>query len=398
MNRGRLLPTGILAGVAFVGFGGAAYAADDGTVQTVRIATVLIVYCATIVAGSLVGGWLPLFVKLTHNRMQLLISFVGGLMLGIGVLHLLPHAAAEISVERTALWMMAGIVTMFFLLRFFHFHHHEPPELIHPEHTQRPHDHEHGHDHKHEHEHDHGHDHGREHDAGGGRNHKHEHGDVHRFSWMGILLGLGIHTLIDGVALGASVRAESVHGAWLGLFGLGTFLAILLHKPLDALSITSLMAASGWSAKARNIVNASFAAMCPLGAVLFLFGVEHSAGQPDAMVGAALAFSGGVFVCIALSDLLPEMELHSHNRVQLTMALLAGILLAWLIGTLEPAAHQHGNQQPEAGVSAGRERERSGGRKAGNDPVKGGPDASASGQPSTRETLPIAKPAASSPV
>ena len=44
---------------------------------------------------------------------------------------------------------------------------------------------------------------------------------------------------------------------------------------------------------------------------------------------AALAFSAGTFLCIALSDLLPELQFHQHDRVKLSAALLAGIALAW---------------------------------------------------------------------
>jgi len=301
-----------------------------------RIVPLIAIYCLTIVAASLAGGWLPSFVRLTHNRMQMLISFVGGLMLGIGVFHLLPHAAAAIDVDSAVLWMMLGIVTMFFLLRFFHFHQHEPVEMsaMHSaasshsgaasQITQGPDDAGH---HAHHHVHNHT-------------------GQVHRFSWVGIALGLGIHTLIDGVALGASVRAEALHNGSLALLGFATFLAIVLHKPLDAVSITSLMQASGWSLRARNLVNGAFAMMCPLGAVLFLLGVEQFAGYREAIVGAALGFSAGVFVCIALSDLLPEMELHSHNRLQLSAAMLSGIVLAWLLVFLEPG-HEHSEAPPE---------------------------------------------------
>lgn len=60
------------------------------------------------------------------------------------------------------------------------------------------------------------------------------------------------------------------------------------------------------------------------------------------LVGCSLAFSAGLFLCISLSDLLPEMEFHSHNRVQLSTALIAGIGLAYLIGLIEPEhAHSH---------------------------------------------------------
>ena len=40
--------------------------------------------------------------------------------------------------------------------------------------------------------------------------------------------------------------------------------------------------------------------------------------------GVALAFSAGTFLCIALSDLLPELQFHSHDRLKLSLALLAG--------------------------------------------------------------------------
>ena len=53
---------------------------------------VLILYCLLILLASLLGGWVPLLVRLTHRRMELLVSFVSGVMLGVAVLHLLPHA------------------------------------------------------------------------------------------------------------------------------------------------------------------------------------------------------------------------------------------------------------------------------------------------------------------
>ena len=78
-------------------------------------------------------------------------------------------------------------------------------------------------------------------------------------------------------------------------------------------------------------MNTAFAVMCPLGAVLFLVGVDSLGGPQQEVVAGAMAFAAGVFICISLGDLLPEMEFHSHNRVPLTIALLTGIALAWVI-------------------------------------------------------------------
>src|SRR5437879_9608701 len=89
----------------------------------------LTVYCALIILASLVGGWLPLLVRLTHTRVQVATSFVAGLMLGVGVLHLVPHAWEQFgSVDRTMRWVLGGFMVMFFVQRYLHFHHHDVPE------------------------------------------------------------------------------------------------------------------------------------------------------------------------------------------------------------------------------------------------------------------------------
>src|SRR6266545_3034567 len=91
----------------------------------------LAIYCALILLASLLGGWIPLLVRLTHTRLQLATSFVAGLMLGVGVLHLLPHALSQFhSIDRTVRWVLGGFVVMFFIQRFFHFHHHDVPEEV----------------------------------------------------------------------------------------------------------------------------------------------------------------------------------------------------------------------------------------------------------------------------
>ena len=300
---------------------------------------VLAGYSLLIIFASMLGGWLPTLIRLTHTRMQMLMSVVGGLMLGIGLFHLLPHGLMEVqeaeragavkgAIDYGIWWMVVGVVTMFLLIRMFHFHSHDVPD---PEHDHDC-DKVHGHDHDHDSAHSHGH---------------HHHGSgSHELSWMGVFLGLSLHTMIDGLALGASIQADAAHGAGWGLFGLGTFVAIALHKPLDAVSITTLMKSGGWSASAMNLVNAAFAMMCPLGALLFVFGLSRISGNQALLIGCALTFSAGVFLCISLGDLLPEMEFHSHNRLKLTGLLLGGLALAYGIRYLEPS-HQHGGASVE---------------------------------------------------
>ena len=165
---------------------------------------------------------------------------------------------------------------------------------------------------------------------------------MHKLSWVGIALGLGVHTMIDGVALGAVMLGGVTGHAHVALAGFGVFLAIALHKPLDAMSITTIMEAGGWSLRSRWLANLAFALMCPLGALAFYFGVDLLSGSQDQIVGAALAFSAGAFICIALSDLLPEVHFHSHDRGKLTLVFLLGIVIAYGIGSIEPASLHHG--------------------------------------------------------
>ena len=137
------------------------------------------------------------------------------------------------------------------------------------------------------------------------------------------------------------VQANGATG--LSFAGLGVFLAIVLHKPLDALSITSLMAARGWNTQQQLTVNSVFALMCPLGAIIFAFAIDQNPAYRDWILGVALAFSAGIFLCISLGDLLPEVHFHSHDRLQLSGMLLLGVLLALLI----EVSHSHEPPQPE---------------------------------------------------
>lgn len=333
----RVLLTALLfALTASDAFAGEGDAATSSSVSS--MAMLLAIYSVLIVGASLLGGFLPSLIELTHTRMQSVISLVGGLMLGIGVFHLLPHALVHLGPsgpDMAAIWMMIGMLVMFFLLRTFHFHQHGPTDFLEGEHTCDHDDAAHGHAHPHNH-----------------------HDQAHKLSWLGVFLGLALHTLIDGMALGASMEADRAHLGTFALFGLGTFVAILLHKPLDAVSITSLMTAGGWSRGAKLLVNIAFASMCPLGAALFFLGVQRFVDQQATVVGCTLAFSAGVFICIALSDLLPEMEFHSHHRVRLSFMLLLGIALAWGIRFLEPEhAHSHGEPHRHVETTNGDARE-----------------------------------------
>jgi zinc and cadmium transporter len=92
-----------------------------------------------------------------------------------------------------------------------------------------------------------------------------------------------------------------------------------------------------------------FALMVGVGAAAFFLtsGAIEEEMQSE-LTGAALAFSAGTFLFIALSDLLPEVQFHKHDRIPLFLALLLGVALMGGISYLEHAGlhddHNHGHQ------------------------------------------------------
>ncbi len=189
------------------------------------------------------------------------------------------------------------------------------------------------------HHHLHQDDHDHEHDEHASHAHTLAAHSASQLSWAATTVGMSLHSLMGGVALGAAVAADG--GAGGGWVGLGTALVILLHKPFDAMAVATLMTASGCSGFARHLLNGLFALVTPCGALLFYAGASRLFGSNPAFLGCALAFCAGTFLCIACADLLPELQFHSHDRLKLSLALLAGLGVAVLIGQIEASGHSH---------------------------------------------------------
>lgn len=266
----------------------------------------LVAYSGVVLLASLVGGRLSEYGAMTHTRTQLVMSLVAGFLLGVALFHLLPHSLAWIpgpdAIDMAMLWAVLGMVAMIVLLRAFPFHQHDfSAEAYSRDRDDR----------------------------------------ADRHGLAGIALGLSLHAVTEGIALGASVRVSLTQEGVLP--GLGVCLAILLHKPLDAFSITAMMKHRGKGRRARFVANLGYAVICPLAAVVSYFGAGmlDAAAQGPAL-GYGLAFATGVFLCIALSDLLPEVHFHSHDRGKLLLALLVGTGLAYTLYFVEgSASHVH---------------------------------------------------------
>ena len=225
---------------------------------------VLSLDCALIVAVSLLGGMMPLATVLTHTRLQAYLSFSAGSMLGAAFFHMLPEAV-RMGTPQTIRWSALGLLSLFFLERFFSFHHHEPqdpasepPTMAIARRTTR----------NHHHLIPTGMAMPRPRRFPGGRR---------PLVWPSIPWSAAWHSQ-------ARSRPTSPSAEGSGATGWGVFLATVLHKPADALTIVSLMLRSGVPRRRAHLVNFGFALMIPAGVVLFALGL----GQ--------LVAAGGVIV------------------------------------------------------------------------------------------------------
>jgi zinc and cadmium transporter len=295
----------------------------------------LAVYSLLIVVFSLGLGWLPLLGRVSHRKLQIYLSLSAGVMLGAAFFHVMPDAIEQFEHPKgggdwvyVGCWMALAVVGLFCIERFIAPHSHEIDS--------------HGHHHHHHHEnhpgekHDHSEDHGHQHDHG-----KHlPSGKEPRTAapalagWMAVL-GLTIHTFMNGFGLAGGVSADLQGARWL-FPGLAIFLAIFLHKPADALAISMVLSRKGVSNRTIGLVQLGFVLMVPVGAAAF-YVAQHliSEGLQRQLTGAALAFSAGTFVFIALSDLLPEVQFHQHDRLLLFSLLVGAVLFMAVIAGLE---------------------------------------------------------------
>lgn len=241
------------------------------------------VYALAIAGAAMAAAALPVIFPGLRSRTPVWLSFSAGAMLGAAFFHMLPEAG-----DYAVSWALVGFVFLYLLERYVLVHWCKEEEDC---------------------------------EVHGG----HSHGTV----GLAAFVGLSIHTLTDGFALGAGLEA-----------GVGTsvFLAILFHKLPNSFSLSTILLHERYAARRTLIMAALFAATLPLGSLIYylLSGlVDQETFGPK-----ALAFSAGSFLHLAVSDLIPDLHRHKGDRLQLSIALLAGIALLWLLNFVGPG-HSH---------------------------------------------------------
>jgi ZIP family zinc transporter/zinc and cadmium transporter len=149
----------------------------------------------------------------------------------------------------------------------------------------------------------------------------HSHVMVSKVASYSAFWGLFIHAFFDGLAISSGMYYD---------FSLGIliFIAILLHKFPEGLTIASIMLASKQSRQTALRATAGIAA----GTMIGIFMIFFLKNVDPMITGYAFAFSAGAALYVSASDLIPEIN-RSDNRI-LSLIVFVGMVMYYLSGTI----------------------------------------------------------------
>ena len=238
--------------------------------------------------ASLVGILFLGFQKTLNQKLMVsFVSFAAASMLGNAFLHFLPELIEhqELSAEAMGLWIIGGVLIGLITEKLLHWNHcHHGNDKIHH----------------------------------------------HAFAQMS-LVGDFVHNLIDGMVIGASFLISVPAG-------IGTSLAILLHEIPQEIGDFAVLLHGGYSKKRALLLNFLTALSAVIGVIITL-SIGHFAHEfQHVLVPIAL----GMFVYIAGTDLIPEINKHNEDRkfsaIQV-LIFIAGVALMFFLSGI--AEHSH---------------------------------------------------------
>lgn len=216
---------------------------------------------------SLAGGLALLSNKRSAKKLAALaVPFAAGALLGAAFFELLPEAFSSGEAQGISMWVLSGIVAFFLLEYFIHWFHHE-----------------------------------------------HNHTDAHQKSTaLLVIIGDTIHNLIDGIAVGAAFLISPATG-------IVAAVAVASHEIPQEIGDFGLLLKYGYRRKKVILINIFSALAATVGAIT-TFWVGSQAQLP---VNELLAITGGLFIYIASSDLIPAIHHDTRgNKAKISAALL----------------------------------------------------------------------------
>jgi len=243
----------------------------------------LVALCLTGGVASLVGAGVIILLKEKNKSLsEKLTAFAAGVLISVGLLDLLRESLEHTSsAETIPYYVLGGILFVFFLEKSgLWFHHHDGDHGKHP-------------------------------------------------SILGVLSGDMIHNFIDGFAIGAAFLIDKNAGIM-------TAIAVALHELPKEMADFMVYLRAGYSNSRTillNMISSAIAVVGGLSAYSFGWFVEkHESGL--------LAITAGMFLFIALSDLVPEMheEMEKVNKRSKLVWLLI-FVIGLSVGVISSSSH-----------------------------------------------------------
>ncbi|MFH0890691.1 MAG: ZIP family metal transporter, partial [Candidatus Liptonbacteria bacterium] len=110
-------------------------------------------------------------------------------------------------------------------------------------------------------------------------------------------------------------------------------IAIFFHEVPQEIGDFGVLLHAGYAKKKVILYNFLSASASVLGAVLGLLLLPSI----EPILGLCLAFAAGVFIYVAISDLLPELRHEAPNKdIFHIFILILGVVMVWAVGVLLP--------------------------------------------------------------
>ncbi len=253
--------------------------AGAGAAQSATTATpaAAIGFALLTAVGMLVGMWtVRRFESWAIRHTAELIAFAAGLLVSGALLHLVPGAVELVGPEKGLTWALVAFVSLYLVEAHFIPHVHARGES--------PLD-------------------------------DHQHGHAAQNVGPLVVFGLALHSIVDGVSVGAGLAA----GALLGTI---TATLVIAHKLPVGIAAMSALYHSGVPGQRAAAVTSALAMVTPLAVMASYFVLREISNQ---LLGVLLSLAGGSFLYIGAADLLPEGQ--AHGRPINTLMFMFGVLV-----------------------------------------------------------------------
>ena len=228
--------------------------------------------------GSLfiASGLLVLEPKTRLALVPHLVSYAVGTLLGVALLSILPEVLGDLSAARTGMVLLAGIMSFFILEKLVLWHHCHSEDC-----------------------------------------------DAHGRPGALVLIGHGVHSFVDGVAIGAAVQTS-----W--PLGVSTAIAVALHEVPQQVGDFAVLLNAGYKRGPALGLSVLSAAGAITGTIAAFMAFDYLPG----FLPYALAFAAASFLYISMADLMPDLHKGRVDARAFKQLLLlgAGIATAYFLG------------------------------------------------------------------